>query len=56
MPRGVRVRFGLLPAYLALLFGLIPDFIPVLGYADDVIVVIAVLGSAVRWAGLDAVR
>ena len=35
MPRGVRVRLALLLAYLALPLDLIPDFIPVLGYADD---------------------
>lgn len=32
------------------------DFIPVLGYADDAIIVTAVLRSVVRHAGLDAVR
>jgi uncharacterized membrane protein YkvA (DUF1232 family) len=56
LPRGVRVRLGLLLAYLAMPFDLIPDFIPVLGYADDAIIVTAVLRSAVRRAGLDAVR
>jgi uncharacterized membrane protein YkvA (DUF1232 family) len=56
LPRGVRVRLGLLIAYLAVPFDLIPDFIPVLGYADDAIVVIVVLRSTVRRAGLDAVR
>jgi uncharacterized membrane protein YkvA (DUF1232 family) len=56
LPRGVRVRLGLLLAYLAVPFDLIPDFIPVLGYADDAIIVIAVLRSTVRRAGLDAVR
>ncbi|WP_439379133.1 YkvA family protein [Amycolatopsis lexingtonensis] len=56
LPRGVRVRLGLLLAYLALPFDLVPDFIPVLGYADDAIIVAAVLRSVVRRAGLDAVR
>ena len=56
LPRGVRVRLGLLLAYLAFPFDLIPDFIPVLGYADDAIIVVAVLRSTVRRAGLDAVR
>ena len=42
--------------YLAVPIDLIPDFIPVLGYADDAIVVILVLRSVVRRAGLDAVR
>jgi uncharacterized membrane protein YkvA (DUF1232 family) len=56
LPRGVRVRLGLLLAYLALPIDLIPDFIPVLGYADDAIVATAVLRNVVRHTGLDAVR
>jgi uncharacterized membrane protein YkvA (DUF1232 family) len=56
LPRGVRVRLGLLLVYLAVPIDLIPDFIPVLGYADDAILVTAVLRSVVRRAGADAVR
>jgi len=56
LPRGVRVRLALLLAYLALPIDLIPDFIPVLGYADDAVVVVLVLRGTVRRAGLDAVR
>ena len=56
LPRGVRLRLGLLLAYLACPIDLIPDFIPVLGYADDAIIVTAVLRSVVRRAGIDAVR
>lgn len=56
LPRGVRVRLALLAVYLALPIDLIPDFIPVLGYADDAIIVTVVLRSVVRHAGLDAVR
>jgi uncharacterized membrane protein YkvA (DUF1232 family) len=56
LPRGVRVRLGLLLAYLALPIDLVPDIIPVLGYADDAIIVTAVLRSVVRHAGIDAVR
>jgi len=56
LPTGVRVRLGLLMAYLALPFDLIPDFIPVLGYADDAIIVAVVLRSVVRRAGIAAVR
>jgi uncharacterized membrane protein YkvA (DUF1232 family) len=54
-PRGVRIRLLLLLGYLALPFDLIPDFVPVLGYADDAIVVALVLRSATRSAGPDAV-
>ncbi|WP_410814935.1 YkvA family protein [Micromonospora sp. 067-2] len=56
LPRGVRVRLGLLMAYLTIPVDLIPDFIPVIGYADDAIIVAAVLRSVVRRAGLGPVR
>ncbi|MFG1644257.1 YkvA family protein [Amycolatopsis sp. NPDC049252] len=56
LPRGIRIRLGLLLAYLAFPIDLIPDVIPVLGYADDAIIVTAVLRSVVRRAGLDALR
>lgn len=56
LPRSVRVRLWLLLAYLASPIDLIPDFIPVLGYADDAIVVALVLRSVVRRSGPDAVR
>lgn len=56
LPRGVRIRLGLTLAYLAVPIDLIPDFVPVLGYADDVIVVAAVLRGVVRRAGLGAVE
>lgn len=54
-PRGVRIRLAVLLVYLALPIDLIPDFIPVLGYADDAVIVALVLRSATRSAGLDAV-
>jgi uncharacterized membrane protein YkvA (DUF1232 family) len=56
LPRGVRTRLGLLMAYLALPIDLIPDFIPVLGYADDAIVAVAVLRSVVHRVGLEPLR
>jgi uncharacterized membrane protein YkvA (DUF1232 family) len=55
MPRGVRVRLALLLGYLALPIDLIPDFVPILGYADDAIIVALVLRSVTRRAGPDAV-
>ena len=54
MPRGIRVRLGVLLVYLALPVDLVPDFIPVVGYADDVVVVVVVLRSVIRVAGVDA--
>ncbi|MFI6026570.1 YkvA family protein [Amycolatopsis magusensis] len=56
LPRGVRTRLWLLLAYLAMPIDIIPDFIPVLGYADDAVIVTTVLRSVVRRAGIDAVR
>ena len=55
LPRGVRVRLWLLLGYLALPIDLIPDFVPVLGYADDAVVVVLVLRSVFRKAGHDAI-
>ena len=55
-PRAVRIRLGLLMAYLASPIDLIPDFVPVLGYADDAIIVTAVLRSVVRRVGIHQVR
>lgn len=55
LPRGVRVRLWLLLVYLASPVDLVPDFVPVLGYADDAVVVALVLRSVVRRAGPDAV-
>jgi uncharacterized membrane protein YkvA (DUF1232 family) len=54
LPRGVRVRLLLLLVYLILPFDLVPDFIPVLGYADDAIIVAIALRSVARRAGPDA--
>ena len=56
LPHGVRVRLALLVIYLAIPIDVIPDFVPVLGYADDAIIVTAVLRTVVRRAGLQAVR
>jgi len=56
LPRGVRVRLWLLFAYVAIPIDLIPDFIPIIGYADDVILACLVLRSVVRRAGPEAVR
>jgi uncharacterized membrane protein YkvA (DUF1232 family) len=55
VPRPVRVRLWLLLAYLAMPLDLVPDFIPVVGFADDAIIVAWVLRSVVRSAGPDKV-
>jgi uncharacterized membrane protein YkvA (DUF1232 family) len=56
VPRAARVRLWLLLGYLAIPIDLVPDFVPVLGYADDAIVVSLVLRSVVRRAGGPVVR
>jgi uncharacterized membrane protein YkvA (DUF1232 family) len=56
LPRGVRIRLWLLLAYLALPIDLIPDFVPVLGYADDAVIVTVVLRGVARRAGAEALR
>jgi uncharacterized membrane protein YkvA (DUF1232 family) len=56
LPVGVRVRVALLFVYLALPIDIIPDFVPVLGYADDAIIVILVLRSVCRRVSVEALR
>jgi uncharacterized membrane protein YkvA (DUF1232 family) len=56
LPPGVRVRLALLLAYLASPIDLVPDFVPVVGYADDAIIVAAVLRSVAHHAGIEAVE
>ncbi len=56
LPRGLRVRLVLLLVYLASPIDLIPDVVPVIGYADDAVIVALVLRSVVRRAGPDALQ
>ena len=51
LPRGVRVRLWLLLAYLLSPIDVVPDVVPVLGYADDAVVVALALRAVVRRAG-----
>lgn len=55
LPRGVRWRLWLVLGYLLMPVDLVPDVIPVLGYADDAIVVVLALRSVARRAGPEAV-
>lgn len=54
----LRAKAGLvfLGGYLACPIDLIPDFIPVIGYADDVVIIALSLGWIVRTAGEELVR
>ena len=53
---GVRIRLALLLAYLLSPIDLVPDFVPVIGYADDVTIVAVVLRAVIARAGEDALR
>ncbi|WP_406727378.1 DUF1232 domain-containing protein [Streptomyces sp. GD-15H] len=54
LPRRTRWLLWILAGYLALPIDLVPDFIPVLGYADDAIAVVLVLRTVIRRTGTDA--
>ncbi len=56
LSRPIRLRLLLLVGYLAIPVDLVPDFVPVLGHADDAIVIGIVLRSVIRRAGPDIVR
>ncbi|MDQ1447347.1 MAG: hypothetical protein QOC79_318 [Actinomycetota bacterium] len=56
IPLGARVSVWLLLVYLASPIDLIPDFVPVIGYADDAILVSFVLRRLVRRAGSEKLR
>jgi uncharacterized membrane protein YkvA (DUF1232 family) len=54
LPTGVRIRLFLLLVYLLSPIDLVPDVMPVIGYADDALIIALVLRSVVRRAGPDA--
>jgi uncharacterized membrane protein YkvA (DUF1232 family) len=54
LPRSVRAWLWLLLGYLASPIDLVPDVLPVIGYADDAVLVAWVLRAVVRRAGGDA--
>jgi uncharacterized membrane protein YkvA (DUF1232 family) len=51
VPRSTRVVLWLTLAYLAFPLDLVPDVVPVLGWADDAIVVMLALRAVLRRAG-----
>lgn len=55
IPRTARLPIWLLLVYLALPIDLVPDFLPVIGYADDVILTTFVLRRLIRRAGPETV-
>jgi uncharacterized membrane protein YkvA (DUF1232 family) len=56
VPVGVRIWLAILLVYLISPIDVIPDFIPVLGYADDALVVAVALRFATRGAGSEAIE
>ncbi len=56
VPRRRKLLLVALAGYLALPFDLVPDFIPIAGQLDDVIVVILVLRSVLRGSSEQLLR
>jgi uncharacterized membrane protein YkvA (DUF1232 family) len=56
VPRRKKALLVALTGYLALPFDLVPDFIPVAGQLDDVVIVALVLRSLLRGGGEPLVR
>jgi len=56
VPRRKKALLVALAGYLALPFDLVPDFIPVVGQLDDVVIVALVLRSFLRGGGEPIVR
>ena len=56
VPRRHKLALGALAVYLAFPIDLVPDFIPVAGQLDDVILVAWVLRSVLKAAGPDLLR
>lgn len=56
VPRSRKLLLGALALYLALPFDIVPDFVPVAGALDDVLLVALVLRSLVKGAGRDVVE
>jgi uncharacterized membrane protein YkvA (DUF1232 family) len=56
LPWAVRLRLWLLLGYLLSPIDVVPDFIPVAGYADDAVMVALVLRSVVRRAGAETLH
>jgi uncharacterized membrane protein YkvA (DUF1232 family) len=51
-----KLMLGALVGYLALPFDIVPDFIPVAGYLDDVLLVALTLRAVVRGTGVELLR
>lgn len=56
VPRRHKLLLGALVGYLALPFDLVPDFIPVVGYLDDALLVALTLRAVLRGTGGELLR
>lgn len=56
LPRSLRLWLWLALAWVLNPFDLVPEFLPVVGLIDEVVVVAVVLRSVIRRAGVEAVR
>ena len=56
VPRRHKLLLGAVVGYLAFPFDLVPDFIPVVGHVDDVLVVMLALRAVLRGSGGDLLR
>jgi uncharacterized membrane protein YkvA (DUF1232 family) len=56
VPAGVRIWLGALLIYLISPIDLIPDFIPMIGYLDDALIVAIALRYATHHAGVEAIE
>jgi uncharacterized membrane protein YkvA (DUF1232 family) len=56
VPRHQRIALVLLGAYLASPIDLVPDFIPVVGYLDDAIIVALMLRWILRTCEVETIR
>lgn len=55
VPRRSKVALGLAAAYVASPIDLVPEFIPVVGWADDVLVILFAIDSLIERSGPDVV-
>jgi len=55
VPRRSKVALGLAAAYVASPIDLVPEFIPVIGWADDVLVILFAIDSLIERSGPEVV-
>jgi uncharacterized membrane protein YkvA (DUF1232 family) len=55
VPRRAKITLGIAAVYAASPIDLIPDFVPVLGWADDVLIIMFAIDSLIDRAGPDLV-